>query len=241
MIELRMVSTWRGSGAMPNPLREADRKPTDRGPDADSVGGSGGCALQRWRRGQLADYYPLIAQAVDRLEQNAAETRRTVYDRARAAMVAQLRGIVPPFTESDINLEQSALEKAIRKVETESAGDSYASPRPSVRRPAPPKPNRDASNERAEMSDAGELSQNTAPPPSSMVILANGGVRTGGDSAFAKKLAADQPNLSAELEVLQKEICSDHRRSLINLSARTLVPVTIVGLLVLSAAASGAY
>ena len=88
---------------MPNPLREADRKPTDRGPDADSVGGSGGCALQRWRRGQLADYYPLIAQAVDRLEQNAAETRRTVYDRARAAMVAQLRGIVPPFTESDIN------------------------------------------------------------------------------------------------------------------------------------------
>jgi hypothetical protein len=226
---------------MPNPLREPDREPIGHGPDADSVGGSRGCAPQRQRRGQLADYYPLIAQAVDRLEQNAAETRRTVYDRARAAMVAQLRGIVPPFTESDINLEQSALERAIRKVETESLGDSYAPPRASIPRLTPPRPNQDTSNAQAEMSDPGELSQNTTPPPSSMVILANGEVRTGENSAFAKKLAADQPNLSAELEILQKEICRDHRSSLINLSARKLVPLTIVGLLVLSAAASGAY
>jgi hypothetical protein len=228
---------------MPNPLREADRGPIghgqiDRGPDADSVGEFGGCAPQRQRRGQLADYYPLIAQAVNRLEQNAAETRRTIYDRARAAMVAQLRGRVPPFTESEINLEQSALERAIRKVETESLADSHASPRPSIRQPDPPRPNRD--NEQADMSDACELSQNTMPPPS-MVILANGEVRTAENSAFAKKLAADQPNLSAELEILQKEICRDHRGSLIDLSARKLVPVTIVGLLVLSAAASGAY
>jgi hypothetical protein len=226
---------------MPNPLREADRGPIGHGPDADSVAELGGCAPQRWRRGQLADYYPPIAQAVNRLEQNAAETRRTIYDRARAAMVAQLRGIVPPFTESDINLEQLALERAIRKVETESLGGSYTPLRPSIRQPDPPRPNRDTSNEPAEMSDAGEPSQNTPPPPSSMVILANGGVRTGEDSAFAKKLAADQPNLSAELEILQKEICRDHRGSLINLSARRLVPLTIVGLLLLSAAASGAY
>jgi hypothetical protein len=236
-----MVPIWRGERAMPNPLREADREPIGHGLGADSAGELGGCAQQRWRRGQLADYYPLIAQAVERLEQNAAETRRTVYDRARAAMVAQLRGIVPPFTESDINLEQSALERAIRKVESESAGDSYVSPRPSVRQPDPPRPKRDTNNERAEMSDAGERSQITTPPPSSMVFLANGGVRTGEDSVFAKKLAADQPNLSAELESLQKEICRDHRRSLIDLSARKLVPLTIVGLLVLSAAASGAY
>jgi hypothetical protein len=226
---------------MPNPLREADREPIGHGPDAVSVEGLGGCAPQRWRRGQLADYYPLIAQAVDRLEQNAAETRRTVYDRARAAMVAQLRGIVPPFTESDINLEQLALERAIGKVETESLGDSYASPRASIRRPDAPRPNRDTSNERAEMSDAGELPQNNAPPPASMVDHANGGGPTGENSVFAKKLAADQPNLSAELEILQKGIRRDHRRSLINLSAREVVPVTIAGLLVLSAAASGAY
>jgi hypothetical protein len=152
-----------------------------------------------------------------------------------------LRGIVPPFTESDINLEQLALERAIRKVETESLGGSSTSPRPSIRQPDPPRPNRDTSNEPAEMSDAGEPSQNTTPPPSSMVILANGEVPTGENSAFAKKLAADQPNLSAELEILQKEICRDHRGSLINLSARKLVPLTIAGLLVLSAAASGAY
>jgi hypothetical protein len=43
------------------------------------------------------------------------------------------------------------------------------------------------------------------------------------DLAFAKKLAMDNPDLSAELEVLQKEIC-DRRGSLMVLSARRLIP-----------------
>src|SRR5262249_3996465 len=85
-------------------------------PDAVSAGSaSGGAAI-----GQLADYYPVIAQAVHRLEQNTAQTRQTIYDRARAAMAAELHSLTPPLGESVIGREQLALEKAIRKVETES-------------------------------------------------------------------------------------------------------------------------
>ena len=58
------------------------------------------------------------------------------------------------------------------------------------------------------------------------------------DLAFAKKLAMDNPDLSAELEVLQKEIC-DRRGSLMVLSARRLIPLTFMGLLVILAAGSG--
>jgi len=72
-----------------------------------------------------------------------------------------------------------------------------------------------------------------------MVILANVEDRAGGDLAFAKKLAIDNPDLSAELEILQNEIRRDRRGSLMILA--TLVPLTIMGLLVLSVAASGAH
>src|ERR1700687_28877 len=99
---------------------EADSYRGDHGPDANSVGNLRGCAPRPRRSGQSADYYPLIAQAVNRLEQSTAETRRTIYDRARAAMVAQLRSLTPPLRESDINLEQLALDRAIGKVETQS-------------------------------------------------------------------------------------------------------------------------
>src|SRR5262249_37167956 len=41
--------------------------------------------------------------------------------RARAALLAQLRGVTPPLNESDITRERLALEESIRKVEAESA------------------------------------------------------------------------------------------------------------------------
>jgi hypothetical protein len=63
----------------------------------------------------------------------------------------------------------------------------------------------------------------------------------GNGLAFANGLAIDNPDLSAELEVLQKEIRRDRRNSLTMLSARKLVPLTVIGLLVLSVAGSGAY
>jgi hypothetical protein len=69
----------------------------------------------------MADYYPLIARAVAGMEKNTGEARRMLYERARAALVAQLRSISPALSETDVTRERLALEEAIRKVEGESA------------------------------------------------------------------------------------------------------------------------
>jgi hypothetical protein len=67
----------------------------------------------------VADYYPLIARAVAGLAQNTGEDRRALYDRARDALVTQLRKLTPALSESDIIRERGALDDAIRKVEME--------------------------------------------------------------------------------------------------------------------------
>jgi hypothetical protein len=78
----------------------------------------------------MADYHPLIARAVEGLGTSSGEARRSLYERARAALVAQLRGIDPPLSEADITRERLALEDAIRKVEAEAVRRSRAEPRP---------------------------------------------------------------------------------------------------------------
>src|SRR5580700_8398693 len=69
----------------------------------------------------MTDYYPLIARAVAGLDKNTGDQRRALYERARTALVAQLRGLDPPLTESEITRERLALEESIRKVEAEAA------------------------------------------------------------------------------------------------------------------------
>ena len=80
----------------------------------------------------MADYHPLIARAVAGLEKNTGENRRTLYERARQALVAQLRGVVPALDESEITRERLALEEAIRKVEAEAARQAREAARPNV-------------------------------------------------------------------------------------------------------------
>src|SRR5256714_7065308 len=78
----------------------------------------------------MADYYPLVAKAIAGLEKNTGEGRRTLYERARTALVAQLRGMNdPPLTEAEITRERLALEEAIRKVEAEAARRGREVPR----------------------------------------------------------------------------------------------------------------
>ena len=45
----------------------------------------------------MQSYYELLAPAVARLEENTGDARRALYDRARTALVAQLRGVDPPL------------------------------------------------------------------------------------------------------------------------------------------------
>src|SRR5437899_12274916 len=70
----------------------------------------------------MADYYPLIARAIAALDPNApGESRRALYERARTALIAQLRSVQPPLSESEITRERLSLEEAVRKVESEAA------------------------------------------------------------------------------------------------------------------------
>jgi hypothetical protein len=70
----------------------------------------------------MADYYQLIAKAVAGLDPKApSESRRALYERARAALLAEMRTISPPFTEAEITRERLALEEAVRRVEGETS------------------------------------------------------------------------------------------------------------------------
>ena len=79
----------------------------------------------------MADYYPLIARAISGLDPSApGESRRALYERARAALIAQLRGVQPPLSESEITRERLSLEEAVRKVESEAAQRARDATRP---------------------------------------------------------------------------------------------------------------
>ena len=76
----------------------------------------------------MADYYPLIARAVAGLEKNTGDARRALYERARTALVAQLRSVTPALSENDVTRERLALEELIRKVEAEAARKAWVDP-----------------------------------------------------------------------------------------------------------------
>src|SRR5580700_7754487 len=131
----------------------------------------------------MADYYPLIAKAVAGLERNTGEGRRALYERARTALVTQLRGVVPALSESEITRERLALEEAIRKVEAEAARKSRFDPPPE--------------RKRAERDDRPEPPKNTqtnlAPqPPRPAAPPSNGqGDQDGSESSTLSGTAAD--------------------------------------------------
>src|SRR6516165_7697598 len=82
----------------------------------------------------MADYYPLIARAIAALDPNApGESRRALYERARTALIAQLRSVQPPLSESEITRERLSLEEAVRKVESEAAQRARDASRPGPR------------------------------------------------------------------------------------------------------------
>ena len=91
----------------------------------------------------MADYYPLIARAIAGLDPSASgEARRALYERARTALIGQLRGVQPALTEAEITRERLALEDAVRRVEADAAKRARpdalrAAASPPVRRDAP--------------------------------------------------------------------------------------------------------
>jgi hypothetical protein len=67
----------------------------------------------------MTDYHPLLLQAIAALADNDHAARRALYERARAALLTELRAVKPPLDESEITRERLALEEAIRRIEAE--------------------------------------------------------------------------------------------------------------------------
>jgi lipoprotein-anchoring transpeptidase ErfK/SrfK len=66
------------------------------------------------------DYYPVLSNAIAALDPNSEAARRSVYDRARRALV----GLQPTaqLSPAEMSAETAALETAIRRIEAEQAG-----------------------------------------------------------------------------------------------------------------------
>jgi hypothetical protein len=75
-----------------------------------------------------ADYYPVIARAVSRLPNDTPEARRTLYDRARMALTAQL----DEHDQLQIECERRALEAAIHRVENQRRVPEFLAKQPST-------------------------------------------------------------------------------------------------------------
>ena len=66
----------------------------------------------------MADYHSLLMRAVANLPNaGTAATRGAIYERARKALLDQLRSLRPPLPESDITREETALDAAIAEIE----------------------------------------------------------------------------------------------------------------------------
>src|ERR1700728_4206594 len=88
----------------------------------------------------MADYHSLLMRAVANLPNaGTPATRGALYERARKALLDQLRSLRPPLPESDITREENALDAAIAVIEERYGSQELAPPPPSTA-PTPPTP-----------------------------------------------------------------------------------------------------
>lgn len=91
----------------------------------------------------MADFYPILARAVAGLPETSPAARQAIYDRARAALVTQLRSLDPPLGEAEIMRERLSLDEAVARIEadydtTPLRLDIETLPPPPVAEPQPP-------------------------------------------------------------------------------------------------------
>ncbi len=126
----------------------------------------------------MADYKELLRRALEVLPQNNGAVRRAVYEKARAALVGQLRAINPPLPARDITAHRLQLEDCIRQVEQEASEASIAGAQPlppifaeAAKRPAEIAKTKSASVGSIEdIIAAAEKSAAPSPKPSSLTV-----------------------------------------------------------------------
>jgi hypothetical protein len=69
----------------------------------------------------MTDFVTVLRRAVENLEDNNEHSRRMLYDKARTALLGQLRGLDPPLSEDELQRQSEELDAAIEQVETEHA------------------------------------------------------------------------------------------------------------------------
>jgi len=103
----------------------------------------------------MAEYYAVLKKAVGGLDAESAEARRAVYDKARNALIGQLKAIDPPLPASEISRQRLELEEAIRRVERETMAEG-----PGARRARPA----EAESAPSTVPDPVPSSQQSGPP-----------------------------------------------------------------------------
>ncbi|WP_424627973.1 hypothetical protein [Bradyrhizobium sp. SYSU BS000235] len=155
----------------------------------------------------MADYYPLIARAIAGLDPSApGESRRALYERARSALIAQLRSVEPALSEAEITRERLALEDAVRRVEADAAKRAVAEgARPEQPRSRPESPSSRGAEPPAELppppprregsrpGDALRESARTARPPAPPSQRSSRPGPEGPESRPPRNLRADPP------------------------------------------------
>src|SRR5437868_13637411 len=144
----------------------------------------------------MADYYPLIARAVAGLDKNTGDARRALYERARTALVAQLRGVTPSLSESDVTRERLALEEAVRKVEAECARHTWTEPGRQEVAPEPPPRGKVRPPEMPRCEEPLAIPGLESPPapPPVPASRRNGGLGTRADATARRQPLPRQPN-----------------------------------------------
>ena len=73
----------------------------------------------------IGDYHSLLANAVSALENDNAEAREELYERARAALKAEFEKLDPPPSELDVSDERLKLNFAIHDFEWSNAANDF--------------------------------------------------------------------------------------------------------------------
>lgn len=81
----------------------------------------------------MVDYYSLLLRAVTAPGAGDAQWRRGIYDRARRMLASRLRSLRPPPPLSEIAAEESALEAAIERIESELSWTEHGTIAPDAR------------------------------------------------------------------------------------------------------------
>src|SRR5437879_10919043 len=81
----------------------------------------------------MIDLYSILTKAVGTLDPNTPQARRSLYERARAALVAETRGSDPVLNQADFEAAWNSLEEVIGRIEADAQRERLS------RRPTPTK------------------------------------------------------------------------------------------------------